>query len=205
MITFHVTSSIDGGNLVGANVYFNAQGPTPTDANGNVSFPTPSPVTGAYMAAANYQGTVGVSATFTPVDGMTVPITIAVASGGGGGGTGSIQGTVTDANGGAISGAAVSIAGASVVATSSSSFSATNVPAGTHTISVIAPGFQSYTGQVVVVAGQTTQVAVVLTPVAGGGGGGAGSNTGMLILVGTAAAAVAALTLMSRSEPAKAK
>lgn len=72
-------------------------------------------------------------------------------------GTGTISGTVTEAQGGPIAGATVAVAalGRTVVTNEQGRYSLSNVPAGTHTVTASRIGRTSQSRQVTVAAGQT--------------------------------------------------
>ncbi|MBV8601775.1 MAG: TonB-dependent receptor, partial [Candidatus Eremiobacteraeota bacterium] len=85
-----------------------------------------------------------------------------------GGGTGTVTGTVVDAQGGAVSGAALALVGPSTANTTSGptgSFTFSNVAAGLYTLSATRAGFVTTSrDDVTVIAGQTTTVSVSLVP-----------------------------------------
>jgi subtilisin family serine protease len=82
--------------------------------------------------------------------------------------TGTVSGTVTSSQGGAISGATVAVNGLSLTATTNSSgqYTISNVPAGSQTVTASATSFQNSQQSITVTAGQTVSANFTLTPVA---------------------------------------
>lgn len=85
--------------------------------------------------------------------------------------TGTLTGTVTNAaNGQPISGATVSVNGASTTTNASGAFTLANAPAGAQTVATSASGFTSRTDAVNIPAGGTVNVSISLVPISVGTG-----------------------------------
>ncbi len=152
-ISGRVTNITTGGAVSGATVSFSG-GSTSTDSSGNYSFTNVTP--GTYSLTATHSGYFAVTSPVTVPSGVTATLNFAMATGG------KVAGTVTNASGTAIAGAAVSITGGSISTTvnvttnSSGGYNSNWVPVGPYTVTVAASGHPSQSKSTTVNTGATT-------------------------------------------------
>src|SRR5262249_39426348 len=129
-------------------------GSTSSDSSGNYFFTNVTP--GTYSLTATHSGYFAVTNQVTVPSGATVTLNFAMATGG------KVAGTVTNASGIPIAGAAVSITGGSISTTvnvttsSSGGYNSNWVPVGPYTVTVFASGHPSQSKSTTVNTGATT-------------------------------------------------
>lgn len=173
-----------------SNVWPADSGPVPTtgDVSGTVTKSTGGAIAGAMVSIAGKSATTGTTGTYsiTAIPAGTYTMTVSASGYNTWSGsvtitaagtatqnvsltpvvtTGSVSGTVTKADGAALAGATVSIAGKTATTASNGTYSVTGIAAGTYTMTVSATGYANWSGSVVITAGGTTTQNVTLTAV----------------------------------------
>jgi acid phosphatase len=152
-ISGRVTNITTGGAVSGATVSFSG-GSTTTDSSGAYSFTNMTP--GTYSVTATHTGYFAVTASATVASASTTTLNFAMATGG------KVAGTVTNASGAVIAGAAVSIRGGSISTTvntttnSSGVYNSNWVPIGQYTVTVTASGHPVQSKSAAINTGATT-------------------------------------------------
>jgi len=152
-ITGRVTNITTGGAVSGSTVSFSG-GSTTADSSGNYTFTNVAP--GTYNVTATHTGYFAVAHSATVTSGATVTVNFALATGG------KIAGTVTNAGGTPIAGAAVSITGGSISTTVNLTTSSTGgynsnwIPVGSYTVNVTASGHAAQSKTTTANTGATT-------------------------------------------------
>ncbi|HZQ51577.1 MAG TPA: carboxypeptidase regulatory-like domain-containing protein [Bryobacteraceae bacterium] len=146
-----------GAAISGATVSYGG-GSATTAANGSYTLSNvPVGTVSVTATAAGYQSSTQsatVAAGATTTLNFTLAATVTV---------GTISGTVTNSSGTAISGATVSYSGGTATTLSNGSYTLSNVPAGTVSVTASATGYQSSTQSVTVSAGATTTLNFTLS------------------------------------------
>ena len=142
-----VTNS-SGTAISGATVSYSG-GSTTTSSTGTYTLSNvPAGTVSVTASATGYQNSIQ-SVTVTAGTTTTQNFTLSAA-------TGTISGTVTNSSGTAISGATVSYSGGSTTTSSTGTYTLSNVPAGTVSVTASATGYQNSIQSVTVTAGTTT-------------------------------------------------